>query len=179
MELIREALVDSIRRGLPIVGAVAGGYYTTRRSDKWGRLFMGAGGGWLAGWAVQKAVLGLFDRMAYRPLPDTPAGPVGQAQMPQGMPATEYVDPAAAVNEARAASGHAPAPGAGNMGAMPYTAPAATQASTQAAVESSYGQKGGGDGVVFHTVGAQTGQELNPQVRGTLIKDAYGTQMGI
>jgi hypothetical protein len=153
---------------------VAGAYYATKRSDKLGYAVAGAGGGWAAGWVAQKVILGLFDRLAYPQMPTEPAVPQngGQAQMPAG--STEYQDPSAEYQAARAVADN----GNGNMAGMPYGAQEGVYGSTPSA-PSTHGQKGGGDGVVFHEVAAQSGQERNPQVRGTLFKDAYGGQMGI
>ncbi len=173
MEIIREALVDGIRLGLPIVGAVTGAHYATKRSSKWTSVAKGAGVGYFAGWAAQKVVLGLLERLAFPRMPEVPA--VTQGAMPQSP--NEYQDPSDVYEEARAASSAPKAAAPESMSGMGYSPQGPAPAPP--AAPATHNQKGGGDGVQFHQAPASTGQEAHQKVSGTLFADAYGGRMGI
>ena len=76
MELLREALVDALRKGLPIVGAVAGSAWMTRRyGDDLKMVVAGAGAGYATGWLAQKIILWGAERLTALQMPSTSAAP--------------------------------------------------------------------------------------------------------
>jgi len=55
-DLVKEALTEGVRRGLPALGAVTGAFYGTKKGSRKIQ-YTGAALGWLVGWAAQKAIL--------------------------------------------------------------------------------------------------------------------------
>ena len=154
-EVLREGVVDALRYGVPTVAAIAGARYGTRKQDTLKHAVLGAGVGFLAGWAVQKALLWGLEALSYPQMPTKSAAATAPAAEPE-MPVMNY--PAAETG--------APEPTTSSMSGMyaPTTAPQSTQR----------GEKGGGDGVTTAQVPSQTGREPRVNVTGTLFKGAYG-----
>ena len=174
MELLREAFVDALRKGLPIVGAVVGSAMMTRRyGDDLKVVAAGAGAGYAAGWATQKLILWGAEKFSAVQMPTTAAPPLQGMRVPSsddGYQRVEYQDPSHAYDAARAnvdsgvsAQDMYGAP-SGNMGGRPMH----------------QGEKGSGEGVRTAQVANQTGQEAQVSVpKGTFFADAFGGQMGI
>lgn len=171
MELLREAFVDGLRKGLPIVGAVAGSAWMTRRyGDDLKVVAAGAGAGYATGWLAQKIILWGAERLSAVQMPSTAAPPLQGMPLPQGYQHTEYRDPSEVYSEAREAV---------DEGAQAQAVYAATQGVTPGR-PMQRGEKGFGEGVQTAQVPNQTGKEPNVQVpKGAFYADAFGGRMGI
>jgi hypothetical protein len=176
MEIIREAIVETFRSGLPITGAVVGGLTGARKSDSFYTVVRYTATGWFLGWAAGKLVLWAVEKLAFPQLPTQPAAGIPMSAGRQQMSGRAYVDPSQEYEAARARAAGEQQNAEQVISGMGYGAqirqevPVQQQAASRATVN----MKGGGEGVAFHEVGQQTGQEPRVQVRGTLFTSAYG-----
>jgi len=164
MLMLRELLIDSLRSGVPVIAAIMGYRFGSKRSSSFWRIAGYTAGGFLGGWLAQALALKLLEG----PKPQLGKLPMSGGQMPT--PAAPSAPPSDAPMAGVQPPPPPPAPAPAAPSAPPAAAPTSVQSNTRL-----------GEGVTVAEVpessydaAKKISEGDHVQVRGTLLAGAFG-----